>query len=189
MMSDTRCIVMRKHRFRETSVLLHVLSSDMGACSFVARGFFRKKSSFNSHLEIFSINDVQYRKRDREGLLNMYSASLIDYPDRMLSSTEHVENAYKILKIVKNTVPGEDARSIFNMTVSSIMELNTAENSDKPYIKFLLNYMIFEGILNLDQGENISLKKQTNDLFKDRLNSSDTDKLINKLERNLEFYG
>lgn len=188
-MSSTQCIVMRKQRFRETSALIHVLSPDLGTCGFVARGFFRKKTAFNSHLEIFSINEVHYRKRDRDGLITMHSASLVAYPERILVSTERIDVAYRILKIVRNTVQGQSANPIYSMTVSAIMKLDEGEDAHCVYVRFLLNYMLHEGILNLDQGENTVLKKNATDLFRNRLSTAEKELLIRQLERNLETYG
>ncbi len=186
-MKKIKCIVIRKQRFRETSALIKVLTPE-GIMDFAVRGFYRKKSMFNSHLEPFSINEIEFRKRNRDGLQTLHSAVLQYYPEHLLKKTSSIETAYAILKIIRNIHNTDTSERIFEFTVAAVRALNEDADAKKTYAKFLIRFMLAEGIINLDSGENIQLKKGIIDLFKDK-NEHSSEALIINLERNLQMYG
>lgn len=188
-LKTTKCIILSKTKFKETSTILRAFSSSEGMINLIATGVFRKKNRFNSHLEPFSINSIEFYQKPESQLGNLRSADIDFYPEKLLKSTYTIEIAYKILKILNYQKHKTDTiMEIFNFAISSIIELNDLKNADKIYVKFLMNYLIVEGMINLELGNNISLKEQVNNLFKNKSNKENAGKLIANLEKRIFEY-
>ncbi len=188
-LKTTKCIILSKTKFKETSTILRAFSSSEGMINLIATGVFRKKNRFNSHLEPFSINSIEFYQKPESQLGNLRSADIDFYSEKLLKSTYTIEIAYKILKILNYQKHKTDTiMEIFNFAISSIIELNDLKNADKIYVKFLMNYLIVEGMINLELGNNISLKEQVNNLFKNKSNKENAGKLIANLEKRIFEY-
>ncbi len=188
-LKTTKCIILSKTKFKETSSILRVFSSSEGMISLIATGVFRKKNRFNSHLEPFSINSIEFYQKPESQLGNLRSADIDFYPEKLLKNTYTIEIAYKILKILNYQKYQTDTiMEIFDFAIDSIIKLNDLNDADKIYVRFLMNYLIVEGMINLELGNNISLKEQVNNLFKDKSDKANRGKLIANLEKRIFEY-
>ncbi len=188
-LKTTKCIILSKTKFKETSTILKVFSSSEGMISLIATGVFRKRNRFNSHLEPFSINSIEFYQKPESQLGNLRSADIDFYPEKIFKNTYAIEIAYKILKILNYQKHQTDTiMEIFNIAINSIIELNNLEDADKIYVKFLMNYLMIEGMINLELGNNISLKEQVNNLFKNKSNKENKRNLITDLEKRMFEY-
>jgi len=93
--------VLKKILFKETSLILNVLSRNGGLQSFIAKGALRPKSSYLGIFELFNEIEIHYYKKENTALYTVSKAELIR---DNFSLTESPDSLMDIGKLVQYTI-------------------------------------------------------------------------------------
>lgn len=184
---DTEAIILKKYRYSETSAIVKMITEDMGRLDCIANGLYRKHCRFNAPLESLGNCRVRYFYKPNNNLYRLISADQIYYPFSITENYERYRLSQKIIKVIfRWSVTSETAPIVYSMTKRSIYEMERTVSPQRVYIKFLINFMIAEGVLDIHSGDNVNMRKLIADIFNGRLNRDDTERFIEKLEEQME---
>jgi len=140
---------MKKSRFRESSALLEIFTPLLGRHSVIAKGMYRKKKNFSSHLEPLSLNNIEFFYKENRQIQTITKADLIYYPENILGDLETFEYAAKSIRILRRQkYPTESVKSLYKTIKSSIIRFNENKDAERIYLDFLRSYLFLEGHLN-----------------------------------------
>lgn len=184
---DTEAIILKKYRYSETSAIVKMLAEDTGRLDCIANGLYRKHSRFNAPLESLGNCRIRYFFKPNKNLYRLISADQIYYPYGITEDYEKYRLSQKIIKAVYRwSVTSDTASLIYSMTKRSIFEMERTAGPQRVYIKFLVNFMIAEGVLDIHSSDNVNMRKLIADIFNERLSRDDTYRFIEKLEQQME---
>lgn len=184
---DTEAIILKKYRYSETSAIVKMFTEDTGRLDCIANGVYRKHGRFNAPLESLGNCRVRYFYKPNNNLYRLTSADQIYYPFSITGNYEKYRLSQKIIKVVfRWSVTSETVALIYNMTKRSIYDMERKTDPRRVYIKFLVNFMITEGVLDIHSNDNVNMRRLIADIFNDRLSRDDTERFIEKLEQQME---
>ncbi|MDD3803699.1 MAG: DNA repair protein RecO [bacterium] len=142
-------VVIKKSRYRETSALIEIFSPVMGRHTLIARGMYRNKRSFSSHLEPLSVNSIEFLYREGRQMHTLTKAELIFYPENIIKDLEAFDYAAKSLKILRRQeYQTESVEKLFFVLKEELQRLDSKESSRRAYHDFLSSYLYLEGHLS-----------------------------------------
>lgn len=139
-------IVIKKMRYRETSALIEVFTPVMGRHTLIARGIYRKRRPFSSHLEPLSLNSIEFMYREGREIHPLTKAELLFYPEKIMQNLEAFNYAAKSMKIIRRQeYLTESIKDIFVILREEIERLNEGGGWSSAYLDFLRSYLYLEG--------------------------------------------
>ncbi|MFO8062500.1 MAG: DNA repair protein RecO [bacterium] len=184
---NTEAIILKKYRYSETSAIVKMLAEDTGRLDCIANGLYRKHRRFNAPLESLGNCTIRYFYKPNKNLYRLISADQIHYPFSITENYEKYRFSQKMIKVIYRwSVSSDTVPVVYSMTKRSIYEMERTASPQRVYIKFLLNFMIAEGVLDIHSGDNVNMRKLIADIFNERLGRDDTDRFILKLEQHME---
>jgi len=184
---ETECLVIKKHKYTETSAIIEAFSRDGGKASFLAKGIYRKNGSFESPMESLSVNNIEYFFKPEREMHTLTKSKLSFYPENIVKSVKKYEIAGKVLKILrKSNYIVHTSSEIFDASYLFLNEMNNTDSSSFPYFRFLLKYSKIEGIYGKRMFDGKYSYLFENLKNNDPVENEDTEKLIDFLEKKVK---
>ena len=142
----TESIVLKKHDFRETSIIANFYTRDFGKISGILKGIKEDIAKFASTVEPFSYNEIVFYKKRNSSL------HLVTQCDEKDNFTALRQNVFKIssgsfmMELLDKIMPQEEKNEeIFNLTLASLKELETSNNPNKIMTIFKIKILALSG--------------------------------------------
>ncbi len=132
----TEGIVLREHRYGDTSKIVKIYSEKFGSISSLIKGAYNPKSRVIANTQIFSLNSYHFKKG--KNFYFIQEADLIDSYYPLRENIEKMSIGYYLLELVDKTLPDEQS----NPTIFSLLKkgLKVLESLDNNYLEFMLGY-------------------------------------------------
>lgn len=97
----TRGIILRTHRFSETSLIVRWLTPDLGRVATLARGALRPKSAFRGRLDLYYLAQIAFTSSRRSTLHSLKEISLLETFEGLRHTYTALENAAYATRLVE----------------------------------------------------------------------------------------
>jgi DNA repair protein RecO (recombination protein O) len=142
----TEAIVIKRREFRETSVIANFYTRDFGKISGLLKGIRLEPEKFASSVETFSYNEIIFYKKRNSNLHLVSQCDLRDNFFSLRNSVFKIGIASIMMELLDSVMPPEDKNEeVFNLTLSSLKELETTSNPDKILIIFKIKILSLSG--------------------------------------------
>ncbi len=136
--------VLRRHNFRETSLISTLYTARFGKIRGIFKGFYTGKREFATSLDNFSLNEFVFYPKKSEIWLVSQADLIADYPF-LRSDLVKANTASVIFRLVDKTLQLWDASlQIFNL-ISVTLDLLSRERDNKVLGIFLIKFLTFSG--------------------------------------------
>jgi len=142
----TQAIVINKFDFRETSLIVNFYTKDFGKISGVLKGIRKEPKKFASTLEPFSHNEIVFYRSRNSSLHLVSQADVVNNFHGIRSSMMKMGLGGVLTELIHSIMPQEDINEeIFELTLSTLKELETAYDSDKIIMIFKIKLLALSG--------------------------------------------
>jgi DNA repair protein RecO (recombination protein O) len=152
-MLTTRGIVLRVHRFSETSLIVRWLTEDFGRLSTLARGAKRPKSGFRGRLDLFGCNRFSFIHRKQSDLHLLKETENPEFFPALRKCYHRLEQAsYAVHLLERNTEENTPVPELYTLFMDWLQRLNEIEESPEIVVLFELKFLHWLGLFpNLEQ--------------------------------------
>ncbi|HDS03467.1 MAG TPA: DNA repair protein RecO [Firmicutes bacterium] len=105
MLVSDKAFIIKKTPFKETSLILNVLSRNGGLQSFVVKGALRPKSPFLGILEFLNEVEIYYNKKENTTLYTLFKADLIRDHFSLASSSGLLMDIGFLVQLTRRNIP------------------------------------------------------------------------------------
>ena len=142
----TEAIVLKKHDFRETSLIVNFFTRDFGKISGIMKGIRSEPGKFASAVEPFEHNEIVfYHKRNT----SLHLVSQCDARNNFSATRQDIHKigtASSIIELVDSVMPLEDKNEeVFDLALNSLKELEINPNPDKIMTIFTIKLLVLSG--------------------------------------------
>jgi len=142
----TEAIVIKRHDFRETSVIADFYTRDFGKLSGLLKGIRTEPAKFASSLELFSYNEIIFYKKRNSSLHLVSQCDLRDNFDSIRQSIAKAGMATLMMELLGVVMASEDKNEeIFDLTLACLQELKTNYNPEKVVTIFKIKMLALSG--------------------------------------------
>lgn len=149
-----RAIVLRRIKYGESDLVLHVLSPSGGKVSCLAKGALKSKRRFGGGvLEPTHFIEMELRPSPRaDGLATLEEAHMIESFEGLRSSYERLEVALALIDMVDRVAQPGDAGSqhLFDLLGNGLRALQTATSPEILRAQFSLKLLYHQGVLETE---------------------------------------
>lgn len=143
----TEAIVLKKHDFRETSVIANFYTRDFGKINGILKGIRTEPTKFASSIEPFSYNDIIFYKKINSALHLVSQCELKDNFDILRQDMYRVSMGSLMMELLDTIMPPEDKNEeVFNLVLASLKELQTYDNPNKIMTIFKIKMLALSGL-------------------------------------------
>lgn len=134
MLIKTRCIVLHRFPYSDSSWIVKALTEESGVVSFILKGGKRKESPFKGALDPLALSEVVFRqnpqKSSGDGLMFVKEATLLDWHGNMRNDLMSTAVAQVMAEIVmRYAPPGVPLQEEFLLLNRALDNLNSADCS------------------------------------------------------------
>lgn len=142
----TEAIVLNRHDFRETSIIVNFYTRDFGRLSGILKGIKNEPAKFASTLEPFSLNDIIFYRKRNSSLHLVSQCDIRDNFNIIRQSIHKVGLASVIVELIGAIMPPEDKNEeIFDLAFTGLKELELTNNPDKIMTIFKIKILALSG--------------------------------------------
>lgn len=144
---DKACgIVLNKRDLRETSIIVNFYTQEFGKISGILKGIRTEPEKFASNLEPFSLNEIIFYRKTHSSLHLVSQADKINNFTGIRQSIEKTTTAGFMMELINSVMQAEDKNEeVFNLTLSSLKELETNYNPEKIATIFKIKMLNLSG--------------------------------------------
>ncbi len=145
-------IVLSKRDFRETSLIVNFYTREFGKLSGILKGIRKEPNKFASSLELFSLNDIVFYKKNTTSLHLVSQCDLKDNFSPIRQNMFKVGMASIVLEWIDAVMQLDDRNEeIFNLGLDTLSGLVSSNNPDKITTIFKIKMLSLSGFKpNLD---------------------------------------
>lgn len=142
----TEAIVLRRHDFGETSLIVNFYTRDFGKLSGILKGIKKEPAKFASTLELFSYNEIIFYRKRNSSLHLVTQCDVRDNFNLLRQNISRIGVASLLMELLDAIMPPEDKNEdIFDLTLASLRELGLNCNSDKIATIFKIKILALSG--------------------------------------------
>jgi DNA repair protein RecO (recombination protein O) len=142
----TEAVVLNKHDFRETSLIVNFYTRDFGKLSGLLKGIRGEPNKFASTLESFSCNEIIFYKKRNSSLHLVTQCDLKDNFNAIRQSIFKVGVASEISELLDEIMPQEDKNEeVYSLTSTCLKELEISNNPNKIITIFKIKLLVLSG--------------------------------------------
>jgi DNA repair protein RecO (recombination protein O) len=142
----TEAVVLNKHDFRETSLIVNFYTRDFGKMSGILKGIRGEPAKFASKLEPFSYNEIIFYQKRNSPLHLVSACDVRDNFDMVRQSISKVGAASVMAELILAIMPQEEKNeAIFNLILTCLKELEINNNADKIMTIFKIKILALSG--------------------------------------------
>jgi len=139
-------LLLVRRDFRETSIIAEFFTKEFGKISGLLKGIRAQPDKFASNLEPFSLNEIIFYRKTHSALHLISQADKLDNFTRIRQSLEKTTMASFMMELVASIMQPEDKNEeIFNLSLSSLKELETNYNPNKITTIFKIKMLALSG--------------------------------------------
>lgn len=139
-------LVLNKRDLRETSIIVDFYTREFGKISAILKGIRTEPEKFASNLEPFSLNEIIFYRKTHSNLHLVSQADKINNFTGIRQSVEKASTASFMMELVGSIMQAEDKNEeIFNLSLSSLKELETNYNPEKIATIFKIKMLSLSG--------------------------------------------
>ena len=139
-------LLLVRRDFRETSIIAEFFTKEFGKISGLLKGIRSQPDKFATNLEPFSLNEIIFYRKIHSSLHLISQADKLDNFTRIRQSLEKTTMASFMMELVASVMQLEDKNEeIFNLSLSSLKELETNYNPDKITTIFKIKMLSLSG--------------------------------------------
>ncbi|MEI8349769.1 MAG: DNA repair protein RecO [Candidatus Omnitrophota bacterium] len=136
--------VLRRHNFRETSVIASLYTLRFGKITGILKGFYTQKKEFSSNLDIFSLNELVFYPKKRDIWLISFTDLVHDY-DFLRKDIAKATVAALFLNLIDRTMQPWDVNyEVFALLKNALLALEQGEEKKICYM-FLIKFLTISG--------------------------------------------
>lgn len=125
-----RCLVLKTFPFKESSLIVSVLSDRLGKIKLVVKGVRRPKSRICGAMEPFNFDEIIFYKREFKEMYNLSDAVVLDSFEEIREDPRKVNAALVLCEFYEKTLPAEEADGhAFSLLLSFLKKLQSANES------------------------------------------------------------
>lgn len=133
MLIKSRCIVLHRFPYSDSSFIVKALTEESGVVSFILKGGKRKESPFKGALDPLALSEVVFRqnpqKSSGDGLMFVKEATLLDWHGNMRNDLMSTAVAQVMAEIVmRYAPPGVPLQDEFTLLNNALEELERADD-------------------------------------------------------------
>lgn len=133
MLIKSRCIVLHRFPYSDSSFIVKALTEESGVVSFILKGGKRKESPFKGALDPLALSEVVFRqnpqKSSGDGLMFVKEATLLDWHGNMRNDLMSTAVAQVMAEIVmRYAPPGVPLQDEFALLSRALDNLNSADD-------------------------------------------------------------
>jgi len=142
----TQAIVINKFDFRETSLIVNFYTKDHGKISGVLKGIRKDPKKFASTLEPFSHNEIVFYRSRNSSLHLVSQADVVNNFMGIRANMMKMGLGGVLTELIHSIMPQEDINEeIFDLTLATLKELETAFDSDKILMIYKIKLLALSG--------------------------------------------
>ncbi|MCR4317915.1 MAG: DNA repair protein RecO [Planctomycetes bacterium] len=139
MQIKTRALIIRRHLYSNTSLIVSMLCPDEGKIDALAKGARRavKKPMFENHLDLMCLGEALIQTAPAGGLARLYEFAADDDYRGIRKDSSRLERAYVILDLASEfTRPGLESARIFDLTTRALSLLERTNSPGTALLTF-----------------------------------------------------
>ncbi|MDD5585052.1 MAG: DNA repair protein RecO [Candidatus Omnitrophica bacterium] len=137
--------VLRRHNFRETSIIASLFTRKFGKISGIFKGFYTPKKEFSSSLSIGTLNEFIFYPKKRDIWLVSFADCVHDYP-YLRQNLAKSKAALTFINIIERTMQPWDSNAAVFSLVKDSLDFLAKEKEDKMLYIFLIKYLTLSGL-------------------------------------------
>lgn len=142
----TEAIVLSRRDFRETSIITNFYTRDFGKLSAILKGIKQEPTKFASTVEPFSCNEIIFYKKRNSALHLVNSCDIKNNFNSIRRDILKIGMASIMMELIDAVMPAEDKNEeIFDLTLSTLTELEVSQNCDKVMTIFKIKILALSG--------------------------------------------
>ena len=121
----SKAIVIRLVEFSESSYIATLFTEDFGKITAMAKGARRRKSSFESALDLLSVSRIVFLRKSRDAM-DLLTEAKLEKPFRSsIRSLQRFYAGYYVAELIQSlTDEGDPHRDLFRITQQTLFELD-----------------------------------------------------------------
>jgi DNA repair protein RecO (recombination protein O) len=123
-----RGFVLKTFPFKESSLIVSVLSNRVGKVKLMVKGVRRPKSRICGAMEPFNLDEIIFYKREFKEMYNLSDAAVLDGFDEIREDPRKVNAALVLCEFYEKTLPAEEVDGhAFSLLLAFLNRLRNAE--------------------------------------------------------------
>ena len=123
-----RGFVLKTFPFKESSLIVSILSNRVGKVKLMVKGVRRPKSRICGAMEPFNLDEIIFHKREFKEMYNLSDAVVIDSFEEIRKEPRRVNAALVLCEFYEKTLPSEEADGhAFSSLLTFLNRLRSAE--------------------------------------------------------------
>lgn len=142
-----RALILRRFRYGESSLVIHVATRTHGRVHLVAKGAYRPTARFYAALDLFDTLELEWQKSRESELGNLSSAGIAVRRHRLAQDLGRYRSALTVLELLEiGAQEGQPALELFTAAEHALDRLLEAPLADRPLVEFELAFLAHLGI-------------------------------------------
>jgi DNA repair protein RecO (recombination protein O) len=135
-------LILRRFRYGETSLVLHVLTREHGKVHLLAKGAYRPTARFYAALDLFDTLELEWQDSPGRELGNLSAASIRTRRHRLASDFERYKAALCVLELAELGVPEGPANAeLFTLACTALDRLLQSGSAELALVEFELAFL------------------------------------------------
>ncbi|MDX1700327.1 MAG: DNA repair protein RecO [Melioribacteraceae bacterium] len=134
-------IVLKKTKFRESSLIVQLYSKEHGRISAIVKGARSPKSKIGSKIDLINHVEVVFYKKEEKDLHLLTQVNLINPFNRTKNELEKLKYASAVCELILKLIPENEASDIIFR--GSLKILNLINKTDQDEIVLFTQYLLF----------------------------------------------
>lgn len=141
--TKNEALVLRKTKFRDSSLIVELFTKDYGKISAILKGARSSKSKIGGKVDLINHVEIVFYKKDSRDLQLVSQANLINQFGIIKSDLEKLKYASAICELLINLIPENEAHEkLFRGTIKILNLINSDNNASLLlFSKFLLFFI------------------------------------------------
>ncbi len=142
-----RALLLRRHRFGESSLVAHVLTERHGRVALLAKGAFRPKSAFSGVLDLFDTLEIRWTPGSRSELAGLREARPLELRRALSRDLDRYRAALSALELADLVArPGLAEEGLFRALVSALDRMAGKARPEIAFLAFELRFLAALGL-------------------------------------------
>lgn len=144
MIEKDQGFIIRRHNFRNTSVIANIYTKRFGKIAGIFKGFYTQKKEFSSPLEIFTLNEFVFYPKSREIWLVSFADLTRDYAFLKKDINKSMTAGIFFSLLDKVMQAWDPNPQVFDLLEGSLLLLEKGDARKALYI-FLIKFLTYSG--------------------------------------------
>lgn len=140
----TKCFVLKTTPFKESSLIVSILTNRLGKLKVLAKGARRPRSRICGAMEPFNLDEIIFYKRESKEIYSLSDAMIIDDFEEIRISPRKVNAAMVFCEFFEKTLPSEESNAEAFVLLFNFMR--KLRDEDESTVRSLVFYYLFKAL-------------------------------------------